>query len=231
MRFIVESKVPESRFSSSAEGGGGGDGGNWTSGSDGIAREEMRFSYFINRIRSIYKDILLKPTWYQFVLKHPEFKQDMQLKGAIGLLFVEENLFTVAKERDIANAGANLVTTLQGLTHPSVGPDGSPTEIPYFDPKFLVEKYMQMSDIDIKLNEKYTKQRLVEMQKLTAAYARLDANTPGNKSGGEDGGGDFGGGDFGGGDFGGGNDLDFGGGDDLDLGGGDEGGDEGEELD
>jgi len=186
MRFIVESKVPESRFSSSPESGGSSnEGANWSAGDDSIAREEMRFSYFINRIRSVYKEILLKPMWYQFVLKHPEFKEDMNLKGAVGLLFVEENLFTVAKERQIAGAGANLISTLSGITHPSVGPDGSPVDVPYFDPKFLIEKYMQMSDIDIKLNEKYRKERSSEIQKLTAAYVRLNAaqGTPEGEAG------------------------------------------------
>jgi len=223
MRFIVESKVPESRFSSSFESsdGGGGGGGEWSSGSDSIAREEMRFSYFISRIRSMFKEILLKPTWYQFILKHPEFKEDMNLKGAIGLLFVEENLFKIAKEREIAHAGANLISTLSGITHPSVGPDGSPVDVPFFDPKFLIEKYMQMSDIDLALNDKYRKERQSEIQKLMTAYGRLNkANGTGEEGagGGDEFGGDMGGGgDFGGGDFGGGEDMDMGG-DDLGLG-------------
>ena len=215
MRFVVETKVPESRFSTSASGGGDSDGGSWDAGGDNIAREEMRFSYFINRIRSIFKDILLKPTWMQFVLNHPEFEKDMNLKGAVGLLFVEENLFTIAKQRQIASAGANLISTLQGVTHPSVGPDGSPVDVPYFDPKFLVEKYMQMSDIDIALNEKYRDERREEMRKLAVAYARLNAATGNGPDGEGAGGGDMGGGDMGGGDFGG-----------DDIGGGDFGGDE-----
>lgn len=204
MRFVVETKVPESRFSSPAsagESGGGGGDNNWSAGGDQIAREEMRFSYFINRIRSIFKDVLLKPTWMQFVLKHPEFAKDMNLKGAIGLLFVEENLFTIAKQRQIANAGASLITALSGITQPSVGPDGSPVDVPYYDAKFLVEKYMQMSDIDIKLNEKYKREREREIRKLMAAYARLNARKEGGGGAGGDmgmGGGDMGMGDIGG---------------------------------
>jgi len=229
MRFIVETKVPESRFSSSPERGeGGGEGqGDWSAGGDSIAREEMRFSYFINRIRSIFKDILLKPTWMQFCLKHPEFSNDMNLKGAIGLLFVEENLFTIAKQRAIANAGASLISTLQGITHPSVGPDGSPIDVPFFDPKFLVEKYMQMNDVDLALNKKYRDQRQEEMRKLTLAYARINAVTgegsqgEGSMGGDELGGGfgGLGGGDLGGGGFG--DDLGGGaepGGENIDLG-------------
>lgn len=200
MRFIVETRVPENRFNSTVSGGNASSSdANWTPGDDAIAREEIYFSYFINRIRSIFKEILLKPTWYQFILKHPEFQDDMNLKGAIGLLFVEENLFTIAKERQVAAAGANLISTLSAITRPSVGPDGSAIEEPYFDPKFLVEKYMQLSDIDIKLNEKYKSQSREEIQKLAAAFSRLSA-AKGNSSEESPG---FGGGTGGGIDFGG----------------------------
>jgi len=226
MRFVVETKVPENRFNFAENKGGGGEGGsNWSAGSDAVTREEMRFNYFINRIRSIYKDILLKPTWIQFVLKHPEFSKDQALKGAIGLLFVEENLFTIAKQREIAKAGADAVTTLSSLTQPSVGPDGSPVDVPYFDPKFLVEKYMQYTDMDIKLNEKYKKERAMQIQRLAAAYARLNAATGKTTGEGEGGMGEFGGtpgggfGEFGGGgEFGGEEDLGLGGEEDLGLG-------------
>lgn len=227
LRFIIETKVPENRFSVAPSGGGSDGGGGkestWTAGGDAIAREEIRFGYFINRIRSIFKEILLKPTWYQFVLKHPEFKDDKNLKGAIGLLFVEENLFTIAKQRQIAQAGASVITTLSAIKYPSVGPDGSAVEVPYFDPKFLVEKYMQFSDIDIKLNDKYRTEREDQIKKLTAAYARLTAAKGGEAKAGGGSGGGF---DLGGG---GGTDLGGGSGADLDLGGGAEdlGGDEG----
>jgi hypothetical protein len=207
LRFIIETKVPANRFSSMPTGGeggasgGGAQGANWSAGSESIAREEMMFDYFKSRIRAIYKDILLKPTWLQFVLKHPEFAKDQALKGALGLLFNEENLFTIAKQREIAKAGANVVTTLMGIKYPSVGPDGSPTEKPYFHPKFLIEKYMQFNDNDMKLNDKYVKQSDEQIAKLIAAYARLNAAKGTEPAAGGDSGmgGGMGGGDFGGG--------------------------------
>jgi hypothetical protein len=202
IRFMSETKVPQNRISmgataSGGEGGGAPSSGNWSDGNDGIAREEMRFSYFVNRIRSMFQEILLKPVWIQFVLKHPEFKDDLALKGALGLLFVEENLFTVAKQRQIANSGATIVTSLGNVKQPTIGPDGAATEEPYFDPKFLVEKYMQFSDDDLALNEKYKNQRKNEKVKLANAYARLLATT-GTPGVGAVGGGEFGGGSLGG---------------------------------
>ena len=170
-RFIVETKVPNNRFSIGGEGGEN----NWTPGSETISREEMSFSYFINRTRSIFQEILLKPTWIQFCLKRKEFIKDNFLKGSLGLIYNEENLFKIAKEREIAKKGAETVTTLMGVKQPTIMPDGTVGEEYYFDAKFLVEKYMEYTDSDIKLNDKYKKERSEEMRKLSAYYKRLAA--------------------------------------------------------
>ena len=192
-RFVVETKVPGNRFSSNTENTVA----SWGSGGEGIAREELRFSNFINRIRSIYQEVLLKPLWIQFILKHPEFKEDEILKGSIGLEFVEENLFKKMKERDLAEKGANTVTTLSNIKEPTVNPDGTPGEKNFFDPKFLVEKFMEFTEQDIKLNAKYKRERDEEIKKLARAYARIivaSGGTPGTAGGG----GELGGGGFGG---------------------------------
>jgi len=70
---------------------------------------------------------------------------------------------------------------------------------------------MQLSDMDIALNEKYRKERQQEIRELMMAYKRLNDAQGGGEAGGGGGGDDFGGGadDFGGGDFGG--EEDFGG--------------------
>jgi hypothetical protein len=216
-RFIIETKVPSSRFSNDPAQGPQ---ANWGSGGEGIAREELRFSNFITRIRSIFQEILLKPLWIQFILMHPEFKEDETLKASVGLEFIEENFFKMMKERDIAEKGATTVTTLMGIKEPTVNPDGTPGEINFFDPKFLVEKFMEFSETDIKLNTKYKNERLEEIKKLARAYKRMNPQgAEGGAGGGE--GGLFGGGGEAGGGFGGGGDLGGGG---LDLGGGGEAG-------
>jgi len=209
MRFIIETKVPNSRFSSDPANGPT---AIWTANAEGVQREEMRFENFINRIRSIFQEIILKPTWLQFILKHKELQKDESLKTVIGLTFNEENLFTEAKERDLAEKSAATITTLMGVTQPTINPDGTPGEENYFDPKFLVEKYMSdLKEADIKLNDKYKEERREEIRKLAAAYARImaargEAATPGEMGefGGVAGGGEFGGvGGEAGGEFGG----------------------------
>jgi hypothetical protein len=186
-RFIIETKVPKDRFSSTGDEGGGSN-SNWTTGGEGIAREEIRFGYFINRIRSILQEVLLKPTWIQFCLKHPEFAQDKALKGAVGLEFVEENLFTEAKKRDIARQGSEIVNTLMGVHQPEVDSEGNITfDGLYFDPKFAVEKYMDFTEEDLKLNEKYKKERKEQLTRIAENVKRINA-ARGEEAGGEAGG-------------------------------------------
>jgi len=170
-RFIIETSVPKDRFMTVGEGTPT----PWTSGGESIAREEIRFSYFINRIRSIFQEILLKPTWIQFCLKHPIFMKDKALRGAIGLEFVEENLFIEAKKRDLASRAATIITTLSGIKEQGVDSEGNITEVNYFDSKFLIEKYMNLSEEDIKLNEKYKKERREQLIRLSNLIKRLNS--------------------------------------------------------
>jgi len=173
-RFIIETKIPKDRFSSAGENGGGDS--NWTTGGDSIAREEIRFGYFINRIRSILQEILMKPTWIQFCLKQPVFAKDKALKGAIGLEFIEENLFTESKKRQIDGKGAEMVEKLMGIHQPEIDAEGAVTaDGMYFDPKFLVEKYMNFTEEDMKLNEKYKKERREQLTRVADAIKRVKA--------------------------------------------------------
>lgn len=196
-KFILETKIPSSRFANMF-GNQGSPSGIPTS-DDVQNREEYTYSLFIRRARNMFKELLLKPTWMLFCIKHPEFNTNTVLRSLLGLNFVEDNIFTLAKLRKIASDGADVVNNLSGIQNP----DGSP----FFSMRFLTEKYLGLTPEDYKLNEKY----------LEADKEKFK-NTE-NQGGGDTGG--FSGGDFGGGSSGGFDDL---GGDDL--GGGDTGGEE-----
>ena len=95
--------------------------------------------------------------------------------------------------------------------------------------KFLVERFLNMSQEDMDLNEKYKQEETLDKiekaklmkqhQQYNAEHQQTTVQAPGAENAGG-GSGDFGGGDFGGGDFGGGGE-DFGGGDfGADMGGG-----------
>lgn len=205
-RFILETKVPANRFmiDPAAEGA------HPLAGDDAsITREEYAFSRFISRIRTIYREILLKPLWVQICLMMPELANSELLKQCIGIIFNEENMFVKAKERTSLKQGAEIIGTLSQLM---VGEN-----MPFFSMKFLIQKYLGMSDDDLALNEKYKEGEI--LQRLEQAKTIKQHREQGRQAQEQEGNGAPGEMDFGdnGSDF----DNSFGGGGE-DFGGGDE---------
>lgn len=205
-RFILATKIPANRFmldpSSDAAHQLGGD-------DSSITREEYAFSRFIGRIRAIYREILLKPLWVQICLMMPELANSEILKQCIGIVFNEENAFVKAKERMALKQGADIISTLSQIQVAE--------NKPFFSMKFLIEKYLGMSEDDLALNEKYKQgeqlERL-EQVKLIKQHKEMGQNTEAAPEEGAPGAMDFGGDSGGGMDFGGGDEA-FGGGSDM----------------
>ena len=139
------SKIPFNRFM--YEDGGG----DYNLAADGMIRDEIKFGKFINRLRSGFQEILVKPLYIQMCLKYPEFKHDPIFKSQIALRFNEENMFAEMKHMEIMdkrlefinNMFSNLMTT-DPMTM---------QEEHYFDLDFLVDKYLKLSPDDKAANE------------------------------------------------------------------------------
>lgn len=192
-RFMIETRLPKDRFNMIFD-------GQDTSAildNSSLTREEYKFSLFISRIRDIFKEILIKPMWTQFCLHNRELAGSNVLKNALGLTFIEENVFALAKERAILEQGTNVIQTLSGLQYP----DGSAV----FSMKFLLQRYLSFSDDDWNLNKKMIDEEKAEQEQSNAQENAQGGQEFGN-SGTSFGGGGF---DFGGGESGGG--LNFGG--------------------
>ena len=198
-RFILETKVPANRFmidpSADSSHSLGGDDAS-------ITREEAAFGRFINRIRAIFREILLKPVWIQVCLYMPELARSEYFKQSIGIVFNEENVFAAAKERTNLKQGVDIINQLYSLRDAD--------EKPIFSMKFLVTRYLGMNDDDLALNEQFKEQEILEkLEKAKLALdhskAKAEENPVNDESAGNDDfGGDFGGrdDDFGSSDFG-----------------------------
>lgn len=153
-RFMIESKLPKDRFNMIFD-------GNEMSAipdNNNMTREEYRFSLFINQIRDIYQEIVIKPTWLQFSLHNPEFAGNDVIKNSLGLDFVEENIFKLAKENAVLQISSQIIQTLSGLN----GADGKPV----FPMKYLCQKYLDINDDEWKLIDKMKKQEDEEAQNV-----------------------------------------------------------------
>jgi len=155
-KLIEDSKIPASRFD---KGMGGGGGGQYAAAADGIDREEIRFFKFITRLRSIYQEILLKPLFIQMGIIYPELAEDELFKSTLAVTFNKDNVFEELKNMDIMQKRVDFVTSMMGIMDKKKDATGMDVDVPYFTPKFVVEKYLKMSQDDIATNERMMKDK------------------------------------------------------------------------
>ena len=149
-KLKLASKIPFSRFDR--------EGGNtYEMDASGMMRDEIKFSKFIDRLRSIYQEILIKPVYIQMCLNHPELKNDVSFKAGLGLKFVKDNVFEEMKEMELQTKRVDFIGNLKTQLSTM---DAEMTEIPYFDLGFLVKRYGGFTREDIKANDR-AKQRTV----------------------------------------------------------------------
>jgi hypothetical protein len=144
-KLRMDSKIPATRFGREESGSEG----TITFNAEGLDQEEIRFGKFINRLRSIYQEILTKPLWIQFCLDFPERKHDYLLKSEFGLDYVKENYFTMAKEIELMTSRKDQLIKMYGLKDS----EGKP----YFNIDYLVNRYSGMTANDLVQNDSLKK--------------------------------------------------------------------------
>ena len=209
------SKIPFSRFDK--DNGGG----NLYSDASEMTRDEIKFGNFIQRLRTTFREIMVKPIKLQLLMEFPEYIEDSKFINAIGVEFNSNDLFEEWKKLTNLNKRAEIVGNLSNAIEIN--------EKPYLHPEFLIDEILKLTEEQKQKNESYWKKNPLKSAGGEGDGGFGDSgfgdsgfgNDFGGGSGefgGEDFGNDFGGEDFGGGDTGGG---DTGGGD---TGGGDTGG-------
>lgn len=156
------SKVPLNRFDQES-------GDTWF-GADAtsVMRTEIDFGRFINRLRNQFAQILLKPLILSLAIKYPDL--DQMILHSIQLQFKSYNLFEELMEMELMQKRTEHI---QNMKDALVDMDINGNEIKYFSSKFLVRKYLKMSEADMKLNEQYKKEE-AEAQKLAGSDAGND---------------------------------------------------------
>jgi hypothetical protein len=137
-----ESKIPFSRFEQ--DNGGGslfGDSSDFT-------RDELKFHNYIRRIRTVFKEIMVKPLKIQMLRDFPELMQDHNFISHLNIEFNANELFeewtrlnNLAKRSEIA---ANLLNNIQNAD-----------DTPYLSSEWVIRKIMKFTDADIQENMKY----------------------------------------------------------------------------
>jgi len=137
------SKIPMSRF---GEGGG-----TFSTAAEGVQRDEVRFSNFVNRLRSGFQEIMLKPLVLQTIMKFPEFQGDHLFKSSIGIKFNRDNSFEVARKVEVMQKRVDTINALLGV--PKTKDDS------YFDLDFAMENFMNLSRDELRENRQMLKDK------------------------------------------------------------------------
>ena len=163
------SKIPLSRFDQES-------GETWF-GADAssVARVEIDFARYVNRLRNQFSQIMIKPLQLQLALSLPELQDNRQFLEAISLQFQSYNLFEEMMELDLMQ---KRVEHIQTMKESMVDMDQEGNEIKFFSSEFLVKKYLKMSDADLKLNDKLKQEEIENLN--------LAGGNPNNEEGPED---------------------------------------------
>lgn len=156
------SKIPLSRFDQES-------GETWF-GSDAtsVARTEIDFGRFVTRLRNKFSQIMIKPLQLQLALSIPELADNREVLEAVSLQYKSYNLFEEMMEMDLMQKRVDFI---QSMKDGMVDMDQNGNEIKFWSSKFLVQKYLKLSDADLKLNEKLKE---IEIKELNLAGGEQD---------------------------------------------------------
>ena len=148
------SKIPLNRFDQES-------GETWF-GSDptSVARTEIDFGRYITRLRNVFSQIMIKPLQLQLALSIPELQDNKQILEAVSLQYKSYNLFEELMEIEIMQKRVEFIQTMKESMVDQTD-DGS--DVKFFSSKFLVKKYLKLSDQDLTLNNKLKKEEIEEL--------------------------------------------------------------------
>ena len=115
-------------------------------------RDEIDFARFINRLRNNFGLILLKPLRIQLTLSIPDIKNDKRILDSVSLRWNSYNLFEEMMNIEVMTKRVEFIGTMKDSLTIT---DAEGEEVSFFSPKFLIMKYLKMSEADLELNEKY----------------------------------------------------------------------------
>lgn len=136
------SKMPFSRLDEDQGGG------NFYDDTASITMDEIRFKNFVNRLRTLFKEILIKPLKIQMVLDFPELSQDRIFESYLKLKFNSNDLFEEWKYLNNLAKRAEIASTLSANLQDA---DGKP----YLSIEWIVRNIMKFTDKDIESNNKF----------------------------------------------------------------------------
>jgi len=140
------SKIPQNRFDKESQ-------STWFGNDPTQAlRDEIDFSRFVTRLRNTFAEIMLKPLRIQLSLAVPDIKNDKRILDSVSLRWNSYNLFEEMMNIEVMTKRVEFIGTMKDSLSIT---DADGNEDSYFSLRFLIEKFLKMSQADLELNAKY----------------------------------------------------------------------------
>jgi hypothetical protein len=146
-KLRMDSKIPYNRFSARF---GAANGNSYKLASEGAERDEVRFSKFVTRLRSIFQEIVTKPLWIQMCLDYPFLRNDAEFRSQIGVKFESDNQFGESREIQQLLKQIDFINSMGEIKEPS-----GDEEIQYFVQDFLIDRFLEIPYEDKMTNKLY----------------------------------------------------------------------------
>ena len=134
------SKIPLTRL----EGESGG--GNLITDAAEMTRDEIKFHNFIMRLRTIFKEIIVKPLKLQMLIEFPELKEDEVFLNSVDVVFYTNQVFEDWKKINTLSKRAEAITTLTGIMN---------GEKPYFHIEWIMDYVFKLTPEEKAENQRY----------------------------------------------------------------------------
>lgn len=161
-RLYKISKIPIDRFDPSSSEA-------WNLDPTSQRRQEIKFSNFVNDIRAKFSPLIIKPLQIQLCLEMPELMEDDEILSSIVLEYEHNNVFDEMADMEIMDKKVDFIMKLQESL---VVTDAAGREHKYFPRNYLVQKYLKLSDEEIKTIKKMKEQEDKELN--AAAEEEID---------------------------------------------------------
>ena len=134
------SKIPLTRLES--EGGGG----NLITDAAEMTRDEIKFHNFVMRLRTNFKEIIVKPLRLQMLIEFPELKDDEIFLNSVDIVFYTNQVFEEWKKINTLAKRAEAITTLTGIMN---------GEKPYFHIEWIMDNVFKLTPEEKAENQRY----------------------------------------------------------------------------
>ena len=120
----------------------------------------LDFGRFVTRLRNRFSQIMIKPLQLQLALEIPELQDNREVLEAVSLQYHSYNLFEEMMEMELMQ---KRIEFIRDTKESMIDMDKDGNEIKFFSSKYLVQKYLKLSEQDLKLNDKLKQEEIEEL--------------------------------------------------------------------